>query len=106
MKKAKTLTQEQKLRAELKGKDELIFLQNGKVRNLNETIKKSEERINFLESVIEQNKRNYGGMMSVKEAEINRLVEIVRWQIKPETALKKEVEVKKDPMFGLMGAIC
>lgn len=102
MKKAKKLTQEQKLQEENR-----IF--RGQIAELTEnSLAKSKKILELarqkdeLGEKMNHNNSVFEDLVAVKNREIERLMEIIRWQIKPEAALQKEKKeiTGEDKVYG------
>lgn len=101
-KKAKKLTPEQKLKQENAQLSERVEELKGRESYLEEKIKSRDERIEKLGEEMNQNAELYQERESQNRREVERLMEIIRWQIKPEAALQKsEKKITGDRMFPL-----
>lgn len=110
MKKAKKLTKEQKMTDLLRSQDVLIRDLKGREEYLERKISSRDKDIEELGEKMNANAEIFQDRLTAKDYEISRLMEIIKWQIKPESALqdnsKKSMTTGCDPFAGRFKGCC
>jgi len=110
MKKAKKLTQEQKLRQEVSVKELEIRELNGQVAYLSKRIDAFEKERDLNKELMNKNADIFVEKTGEIQSEVYRLMEIIKWQIKPESALqdnsKKSMPTGFDPFDNKLRRCC
>ena len=92
MQKAKKLTQEQKLHARVRELEDFIESKDQDHKELILDFKSAKRELQELGEKIELKDHLFNRQLQEKDREIDRLMTIIKWQIKPESAMQNEAK--------------